>query len=110
MVWIGHKASDRERKQALSYGISYLTKYGRPINTPLSRYLEGGETKVGLFGEGGAVGATCRHHGSHTAGVSGLLSRRRYYHWQTRKHVRHRVSRLPQVGSWWDLNNMGMME
>ncbi len=46
MVWIGHGASQSERKQALNYGIAYLVKYSRPLNTSLSRYLEGGETKV----------------------------------------------------------------
>lgn len=48
MVWIGHGASASERKQALNYGIAYLVKYNRPLTTPLSRYLEGGETKVAI--------------------------------------------------------------
>lgn len=46
MVWIGGQASVNERRFALNFGVSYLVKYNRPLETPLSRFLEGAETKV----------------------------------------------------------------
>jgi hypothetical protein len=46
MVWIGAEASVGERRHALNFGVQYLVKYNRPLETPLSRFLEGHETKV----------------------------------------------------------------
>jgi len=44
-VWIGSKASVQERKKALDYASRYLTEHSRPLTTPISRVLEGGENE-----------------------------------------------------------------
>jgi len=43
IAWVGHNASVGEKKTALQYAQEYVTKHGKPIQTPISRVLEGGE-------------------------------------------------------------------
>jgi gelsolin len=43
-LWVGQGASRTERSKALSYGMSYLHKEGKPMHTPIVRYIQGGET------------------------------------------------------------------
>ena len=45
-MWVGLKASVQERRQALSMAATYLKKYGRPLDTPISKVLEGGENEL----------------------------------------------------------------
>jgi gelsolin len=45
-VWAGQKSSPKERKWGIQYAQSYLAKYNRPLNLPISRILEGGENEV----------------------------------------------------------------
>jgi len=45
-AWIGRKASNDEKKKALSFAQDYLTKYNRPIWLPICRILEGGENET----------------------------------------------------------------
>ena len=45
-AWIGSKASVQERKHALFYAEEYLQKYNRPLFLPISRVVEGGESKL----------------------------------------------------------------
>jgi gelsolin len=45
-AWIGRKASVGERKNAMQYAHEYLVKFNRPLTTPISRILEGGENEV----------------------------------------------------------------
>lgn len=44
-VWVGKGTSDKERKYAIQYGQTYLTKSGKPAWIPLSRVMEGGENE-----------------------------------------------------------------
>lgn len=44
-AWIGKGANANERKNALGYAQSYLTKYNRPAFLPISRVFEGGENE-----------------------------------------------------------------
>jgi gelsolin len=44
-AWIGSKASVQERKKALDYASRYLADHHRPLSTPISRILEGGENE-----------------------------------------------------------------
>jgi len=43
IAWVGHKASVGEKKNALQFAQEYITKHGKPVQTPISRVLEGGE-------------------------------------------------------------------
>jgi len=43
IAWVGSKASVGEKKHALQYAQEYVTKHGKPAQTPISRILEGGE-------------------------------------------------------------------
>jgi len=43
IAWVGHKASVGEKHKALQFAQEYVTKSGKPIQTPISRVLEGGE-------------------------------------------------------------------
>jgi len=43
IAWVGHKASVGEKKSALQFAQEYVTKHNKPIQTPISRILEGGE-------------------------------------------------------------------
>jgi len=45
-AWIGRGASVDERKKSMQYAQEYLTKYKRPLYTPICRILEGGENEV----------------------------------------------------------------
>jgi gelsolin len=45
-AWIGTGASVDEKKKAMSFAQDYLTKYKRPLYTPISRILQGGENEV----------------------------------------------------------------
>jgi gelsolin len=45
-AWIGNGASKDERRNALGYAQSYLTKYNRPEFMPISRIFEDGENEV----------------------------------------------------------------
>ncbi len=45
-AWIGSGASAQEKKCALQYAADYLKKFNRPLHTPISRILEGGENEV----------------------------------------------------------------
>jgi len=45
-VWVGRTSSPNERKYALQQGQQYIQKTGRPIWTPLSRVMEGGENEA----------------------------------------------------------------
>jgi len=44
-AWVGKASSVQERSKALQYADLYLKHYNRPINTPISRVLEGGENE-----------------------------------------------------------------
>jgi len=58
MVWIGAEASVGERRDALNFAVQYLVKYGRPLEAPLSRFLEGHETEqfLNAFPDGQSAG------------------------------------------------------
>jgi len=45
-AWIGKGSSVDEKKKAMSFAQDYLTKYSRPLFTPIARILEGGENEV----------------------------------------------------------------
>jgi len=45
-AWIGKGSSVDEKKKAMQYAQDYLTKYKRPLFTPISRLLEGSENEV----------------------------------------------------------------
>ncbi len=45
-AWIGKNASAAEKRSALQYAHEYLKKYNRPLTTPISRVMEGGENEV----------------------------------------------------------------
>jgi len=45
-AWIGKGASVQEKKKAMHFATDYLTQYNRPLHTPISRILEGGENEV----------------------------------------------------------------
>jgi gelsolin len=45
-AWIGKGASVGEKKNAMQFAHQYLVKYNRPLTTPISRVLEGGENEV----------------------------------------------------------------
>jgi gelsolin len=45
-VWIGKGASKAERSQGISYATNYLTKNNLPMHTPISRVIEGKESKA----------------------------------------------------------------
>jgi gelsolin len=45
-VWVGLGASVQERRQAMPMAATYLKKYGRPLETPISKVLEGGENEL----------------------------------------------------------------
>lgn len=45
MVWVGLNASPGERQQGLSHAVAYLKGAKRPLETPITRYLEGGENE-----------------------------------------------------------------
>jgi len=42
-AWVGKKSTTGERKVALQYAHDYLVEHKRPIQTPISRVVEGGE-------------------------------------------------------------------
>jgi len=44
-VWVGSKASVTEKAKALKYAQDYLKNEKRPAWTPISRYIEGGESE-----------------------------------------------------------------
>ncbi|CAI5721964.1 unnamed protein product [Hyaloperonospora brassicae] len=45
-TWVGKGASGSERKSALTVAEHYLKKEGRPVHTPITRVVEGGETPL----------------------------------------------------------------
>jgi len=45
-VWIGKKASVGEKKVALQYAHDYLVNHKRPLQLPITRLYEGGESEV----------------------------------------------------------------
>jgi len=45
-AWIGKGSSPDEKKFAMQYAQDYLKKFNRPVYTPISRILEGGENEV----------------------------------------------------------------
>jgi len=45
-TWIGKGASPDEKKKAMQFATDYLTKYNRPMFTPVARILQGGENEV----------------------------------------------------------------
>lgn len=45
-VWVGKKASDAERKNAMTCATKYLQKHGRSLHTPITRVVEEGEPPV----------------------------------------------------------------
>jgi len=45
-AWIGKGASVGEKKKAMSFAQDYLTKYNRPLYTPITRILSGGMNEV----------------------------------------------------------------
>lgn len=45
-VWMGKNATAQEKKLGIQYAVDYLKKYNRPLHTPVSRVLEGGENQV----------------------------------------------------------------
>jgi len=53
-VWVGKKASQAEKKNALVYAQKYITDNNRPNYLPISRVLEGGENPIfnSLFADG----------------------------------------------------------
>ncbi len=53
LVWVGTNSSPGERQQGLSRAVDYLKAFRRPMTTPISRVLEGGEN--GVCCEHGAV-------------------------------------------------------
>jgi len=46
IAWIGKGASVGEKKKAMHFAQDYLSKYNKPLQTPLSRVLEGGENEM----------------------------------------------------------------
>lgn len=46
MVWVGRNANYDERKKALNFAAEYLKNEGKPMETPISKLLEGGENEV----------------------------------------------------------------
>ncbi|CAG8450869.1 503_t:CDS:10 [Cetraspora pellucida] len=45
-VWIGLKSTIMEKKYSLQYAQEYIKKYNRPLFTPITRIMEGGENDV----------------------------------------------------------------
>lgn len=45
-AWIGKDASKAERKRGLQYAQYYIQKARKPVYTPVTRILEGGENEV----------------------------------------------------------------
>ncbi|KAI7906095.1 uncharacterized protein BX663DRAFT_549208 [Cokeromyces recurvatus] len=45
-VWIGHKASRKERKHGLEYAQNYITESNRSSFTPICQVIEGGEDEL----------------------------------------------------------------
>jgi len=45
-AWVGKGASRAEKKTALQFAQDYLIAYKKPLQTPISRILEGGENEV----------------------------------------------------------------
>ncbi|EDQ88360.1 uncharacterized protein MONBRDRAFT_26446 [Monosiga brevicollis MX1] len=43
MVWVGQGASIAERKNALNFAVEYLKQYNKPLDSPIARYMDGGE-------------------------------------------------------------------
>lgn len=46
IVWVGKGANASEKKSAFTYATNYLTSKGKPLDTPVSRIVEGGETDL----------------------------------------------------------------
>jgi len=44
--WVGKHASVGEKKKAMQFAQDYITKHNKPLTTPVSRVLEGGENEV----------------------------------------------------------------
>jgi hypothetical protein len=42
-VWVGRKASTKERTEAIGNAHGYVKKKGYPSNTPVTRVVDGGE-------------------------------------------------------------------
>jgi len=42
-VWVGRKASSKERTEAIRNAQGYVIKKGYPSNTPVTRVVDGGE-------------------------------------------------------------------
>lgn len=45
-VWVGKRASDAERKNAMTCATKYLAKHNRSVHTPITRVVEDGEPPV----------------------------------------------------------------
>ena len=45
-VWVGSKATVKERRFALQYAQDYIKQYNRPPYTPITRVIEGGENEI----------------------------------------------------------------
>jgi len=45
-AWVGKKASPQEKKLAMGFAQTYLTKHNRPPHLPLTRIIEGGENPL----------------------------------------------------------------
>lgn len=43
--WVGSGASVNERRKGMKYATDFLTQNGRPLHTPISKVVEGGERK-----------------------------------------------------------------
>jgi len=48
-VWVGKKATNNEKNNAIPYATQYLNDYKRPLSTPIVRVLEGAEFKEFLM-------------------------------------------------------------
>ena len=46
MVWIGMEASITERRKAMAFGQTYLTKYGLPADKCIIKLMDGGENEM----------------------------------------------------------------
>jgi len=46
MVWIGREASITERRKAMSFGQTYLNKYGLPADKCIIKLMDGGENEM----------------------------------------------------------------
>jgi len=44
-IWVGSGSTKEEKHHAMNYAVNYLQQFGRPTSTPITRVLEGQESK-----------------------------------------------------------------